>query len=116
LLALLNPKAVLFIDYDEPQVRVLQALGEQRMGTDQYIDLAVCHGTADRAPDALREPPNDERGVYSRVPQEGPDASGVLSRQEFRWDQHSDLLPPLYGVQSRQECHEGLPGSDITLE
>ena len=112
-LLVLDAEMLLFIDDQKAQIAELDAFGEERVGADHDVDLALgepsLHGFDLLAPDKARGLRQAKRQALEAL-QEG---RIVLARQQSRRHHHGHLLAVHRRDESGSQRHFGLAEADI---
>ena len=125
--ALLHAKAVLFVHDDEPEVRELHRLAEQRVGPD-HNSGGTRRGLRERNPPLLRALRTREQHQSRRVVGAGEHATGgertkqlaqrprVLGGEHLRGCEQRGLAPGVDHLQHGSQRDHGLACANVSLE
>jgi len=114
--ALAHAKTMLLVDHGERQCLEHHVILDQRVGTDQEIDLATRQPRQDIAPLLALFASGEDRDPQARAFGQWRNGLDVLARKNFRRRHQRRLLAGLGHRGGSQQRHHGLARSDVALQ
>ena len=111
-----DAEMLLLVDDQQAEILELDALGQERMGSDHDIDRALLHrllgGLGLLGADQPRQPADADREALEAL----DEGAVMLARQQGRGADHRHLLARKRGDEGRAQRHLGLAEADIAAD
>ena len=109
-----DAEMLLLVDDEKAEIPELDGLAEQRMGTDDDVDLAFCDFLLHPRQLGRRDQPRGLRDVHGKTAESLREGFGVLAREQRGRHDHRNLLAVHRGHESRAQRDFGLAETHVT--